>query len=105
MRDRIVVKKDQIPYGFHIALGKEKFNLRFRYNKSADLFMVSLYRNGILLCASEPIIYGVVLFQDIYESGAFPAVRIIPWDESENQREVTWENFGITVFLTIENGR
>ena len=60
MRDRIIVKKDQIPYGFHIALGKEKFNLRFRYNQASDLFTVSLYRDGVLLCASEPVIYGVL---------------------------------------------
>lgn len=105
MRDRIMVKKDQIPYGFYIALGKEKFNLRFHYNRSAGLFTVSLYRNGVLLCANEPIVYGVPLFQDVYESGLFPAVKIVPWDESGNEQEVAWENFGSTVFLTIENGR
>lgn len=105
MRDRIIVKKEQIPYGFYIALGKEKFNLRFHYNKAADLFAVSLYRDGVLLCAGEPVIYGVPLFKDVYESGRFPAVRIVPWDESGNEQEVTWENFGSTVFLTLENGR
>ena len=105
MRDRIIVKKDRIPYGFHIALGKEKFNLRFRYNQASDLFTVSLYRDGVLLCASEPVIYGVPLFQDVYVSGLFPAVKIVPWDESGGEQEVAWKNFGDTVFLTVENGR
>ncbi|MDO4330662.1 MAG: hypothetical protein Q4C66_15195 [Lachnospiraceae bacterium] len=105
MRDRIIVKKDQIPYGFHIALGKEKFNLRFLYNQTADLFTVSLYRDGTLLCADEPLIYGVPLFRDVYVSGKFPMIKVVPWDESENEEEVTWENFGSTVFLTIENRR
>lgn len=105
MRDRIVVKKELIPYGFHIAFGKEKFNLRIAYNAEADLFTVSLYRNGELLCASEPVVYGVPLFQDIHESGRFPALTIVPLDESGQEQSVTWENFGKTVFLTIENGK
>lgn len=105
MRDRIIVKKELIPYGFYIALGKEKFNLRFAYNRTADLFTVSLYREGTLLCANEPVVYGIPLFQDVYESGRFPAVRIVPWDESGNEDTVTWENFGSTVFLTLDNGR
>lgn len=105
MRDRIIVKKELIPYGFSITLGKEKFNLRFSYNEKADLFTVSLYRDGKLLCHSEPIVYGVALFQDVYDSRTFPAPRIVPFDESGQEQEVTWSNFGETVFLTIDNGK
>lgn len=105
MRDRIIVKKELIPYGFNIAVGKEKFNTRFAYNKQADLFTVSLYRDGKLLCNAEPVVYGVPLFLDVYESGVFPMPDIVPLDESGNELEVTWENFGETVFLTIDNGK
>lgn len=105
MRDRIIVKKELIPYGFNIALGREKFNMRFAYNEQADLFTVSLYRDGKLLCYAEPVIYGVPLFHDIYESGMFPMLDIVPYDESGQEQSVTWENFGETVFLTIDNGK
>lgn len=105
MRDRIIIKKELIPYGFNIALGKEKFNMRFAYNKQADLFTVSLYRDDDLLCDSEPIIYGTPLFKDVYQSGKFPVLKIVPLDESGNEQDVTWDNFGETVFLTIDNGR
>lgn len=105
MRDRIIVKKELIPYGFNIALGKDKFNMRFAYNQQADLFTVSLYRDGTLLCADEPIIYGVPLFRDVYESGKFPVLDIVPVDESGQVQDVTWKNFGETVFLTIANGK
>lgn len=105
MRDRIIVKKEQIPYGFYISLGNEKFNLRFAYNQQADLFTVTLYRDGTALCYDEPIIYGVALFRDLYEAGKFPAVDIVPLDESGQENEVTWDNFGETVFLTIDNGK
>lgn len=105
MRDRINVNKQLIPYGFNIALGKERFNMRFAYNAASDLFTVSLYRDGKLLCLDEPVIYGVPLFRDVYESGRFPVLDIVPLDESGNEQEVTWKNFGSTVFLTIGNGR
>lgn len=105
MRDRIIVKKEQLPYGFYLVLGMEKFNLRFSYNKQADLFTVSLYRDEVLLCQNEPVVYGVPLFHDIYDSGGFPMPDIVPLDESGNETAVTYQNFGETVFLTIENGR
>lgn len=105
MRDRIIVKKEQIPYGFSIALGMEKYSMRFAYNKVADLFTVSLYKGGALLCQNEPIVYGVPLFKDVYESGRFPMTDIVPLDESGNESAVTWDNFGRTVFLTIDNGK
>lgn len=104
MRSRIQVKKEKMPYSFFIALGKEKFQLRFAYNRQADLFTVSLYRGGRLLCHGEPIIYGVPLFQDIYESSIFPILTMVAIDESGNETEVTWDNFGATVFLTIDDG-
>ena len=66
---------------------------------------MSLYRDGKLLCYAEPIIYGVPLFRDVYEAGLFPALDIVPLDESGQEQEVTWENFGETVFLTIDNGK
>lgn len=105
MRDRINVKKELMPYGFFISLGKEKFNLRFAYNQLSDLFTVSLYRDGKLLCEAEPIIYGVPLFRDVYDCEAFPVLSIVPLDESGQENEITWDNFGKTVFLTIENGK
>ncbi len=103
MRDRIKIKKEMIPYSFDISFGMEKFNLEFDYNKKADLFTVSLKRNGTLLCKNEPIIYGVPLFQDVYEAGIFPILSIVAFDESGMETEVTYDNFMKTVFLTIDN--
>lgn len=105
MRDRINIKKELVPYGFSITLGKEKFKLNLFYNRCSDLFTVSLYRDGVALCHNEPVVYGVPLFRDVYENGRFPVVDMVPLDESGNENEVTWKNFGATVFLTINNGK
>jgi hypothetical protein len=104
MRDRIPIKKDLIPYGFDIILGSDKFNLRFAYNKVADLFTCRLKRGNEIL-GIDALIYGVELFGDIYRSGSFPMLRIEPIDESDEAKEITWDNFTHTVFLTIDNGK
>ncbi len=104
MRDRIEIDKDMIPYQFDITLAEQPFTISVDYNKAADLFTVSLYdSNGTLLCAGEPLIYGHPLFRDVYRSGKFPALDLVPLDESGHDSAVTWDNFGKTVILTIDD--
>lgn len=102
-RDRIAINKDLIPYKFYIRLAGITFGLEIRYNSEADLFTVALYENGGRLLCTEPIIYGAELFKSHYKTGIYPAVKIVPFDESEIQTKVTWENFGNTVYLVIDN--
>lgn len=104
MRDRILVEKELIPYSFDILLGAEWFNLGFKYNETADLFTVTLSKNNEVLVYDEPIMYGQVLFSSMYRSGVYPMLNIVAWDESEQETAVTWDNFGETVFLTIDQG-
>lgn len=101
MRDIIEVDKSLIPYSFDILLAAELFNLEFHYNETADLFTVTLSKNGEVLVYNEPIMYGMPLFSDMYVSDVFPAVDIECIDESGKEQIVTWENFGVTTFLTI----
>lgn len=104
MRDRVIIDKNMIPYQFDIILAGQPFSLAVDYNKSADLFTVSLYDSeGTLLIAGEPLIYGQPLFSDVYRAGKFPTVDLVPLDESRKEHSVNWDNFGKTVFLTIDD--
>lgn len=102
-RDIININKSHIPYNFNILLAGEWFNIRVDYNKAADLFTLTLKKDDTLIC-NEPIVYGVPLFKDVFESGKYPALEIIPWDESGKENTVTYENLNNTVFLVINNG-
>lgn len=104
MRDRIEINKDLIPYSFDILLGAEWFNLEINYNKTADLFTVTLSKDDEVIVYDEPVIYGVPLFADLYQSGIYPALDIVPYDESKQETAVTWDNFNSTVFLTVKQG-
>lgn len=103
MRDIIEVDKEQMPYSFNIALSGEEFNLEFMYNKTADLFTCTLKKDGEVVVYNEPLIYGVELFADVYKADYFPAISIVPIDEAGNETAITYENFGKTVFLTIDD--
>lgn len=102
-RDTVQINKKLIPYSFDIILGGEVFEIGIKYNEFADLFTISLTKNKELICSGEPIVYGVPLFNDIYVKGKYPVLRIVPYDESNENKQVTWDNFGETVFLVIDN--
>ena len=103
MRDIIEVEKELMPYNINIALAGEMFNMAFSYNKAADLFTCTLSKGDEVVVYNEPVIYGRELFADVYRADYFPAISIVPLDEAGIETAVTYENFGKTVFLTIDD--
>ena len=103
MRDVIEIEKELLPYNFDIELAGEEFNIEIFYNKAADLFTATLMKDDEVLVYNEPIVYGVELFADVYISDKFPMISIVPFDQSGQENAVTYENFGETVLLTIDD--
>lgn len=104
MRDRIEINKELIPYSFDILLGSEWFNFEIHHNESADLFTVTLSKDDEVLVYNEPLVYGKKLFSDLYQTEKYPALDIVPLDESGQETKINWNNFMETVFLVIEQG-
>ena len=102
MRDRIIIEKDLIPYSFEIVLGNENFEMSVDYNETAGLYTISLYKDDELI-VTEPIVYNQPLFKDVYMVKRYPVITIIPIDESGQETAVTKENFGVSVFLVIDD--
>lgn len=103
MRNIIEIEKELIPYNFDIVLAGEEFNMAVMFNKAAELFTITLSKNKEVLVHNEPVIYGVEMFADVYRSGLYPMLSIVPLDESGHETAVTYDNFGKTVFLTIDD--
>jgi hypothetical protein len=103
MRDIIEIEKEMLPYSFDIVLAGEEFTMEIMYNKAAELFTITLSKDEKVLVYNEPIIYGHELFSDVYKADLFPAISIVPLDEAGNETAVTYDNFGKTVFLTIDD--
>lgn len=100
MRDYIEINKEMIPYQFNILLADNWFELYVNYNKTADLFTVSLYKNDELIC-TEPLVFGMPLFQDVYQPEKFPSIILVP--HGANETDITYDNLGETVFLTVDD--
>jgi hypothetical protein len=102
--DVLEINKDLLPYTCNIQLAGEIFTLHFNYNATAELFTIDLYRDNELICAGEPIVYGKPLWSDVYRAGIFPAVEIIPKNQSGGSNAVTFDNLGQTVLMIVDNG-
>lgn len=102
MRDRIEINKDLVPYSFSILLADQWFELFINYNETADLFTVSLYKDEELIC-TEPVVYAVPLFRDLYQPETYPDIEIVPFDESGQNCVVTFDNFNELVYLVIDD--
>lgn len=97
------ISKELLPYQCDIVLGGELFTLHFSYNATSELFLVDLYKDGELVCAGEPIMYGIPLWCDVYQPDVFPSVSIIPLDLSGESNTVTYDNLGETVQLIVDS--
>ena len=107
--DYIKVDRDNIPYEYDITLSDENFRIGVEYNETAEFFTFRLSKldeetgKYVEICAGEPIVYGMPLWNDVYRSGKFPALAIVPLDESGESNAVTYDNIEKTVFLMIDN--
>lgn len=101
IRDYIEIKKELVPYSFNILLGDEWFSFDVSYNKTADMFTLTVNKDDEVI-TTEPLILGVPLFVDTYGAG-FPAVTLVPYDPSGSEKAVTYDNLNDSVFLSIDD--
>ena len=107
--DVIEIDASSVPYEFEIVLADETFKIGVEYNETGKFFTLSLSKldeetnEFVEVCAGEPVIYGVPLWNDVYRNGKFPALVIIPQDESGEANAVTFDNLGRNVFLVVDN--
>jgi len=96
----IEIFKDDIPYEFEITLKNETFSLEINYNELYDFFTVDLYKNDKTIILGEKIVYGKPLFTSCTYKDV-PKVIILPYDISENEDRVTFDNMNDNVFLYV----
>lgn len=101
----IEINKENLPERFDIELGTELFTMEIDYNQTGDFFTIDLYQydNPEPLVLGEKLVYKQPLFRDI-EDSRFPAPTLIPLDMSGKETRITWDNFGVTVFLVVDDG-
>lgn len=97
----IPITKALLPYRINVKIFGGTFRFEVRYNETADFFTVALIKGEKIICI-EPLIYNVPIFKTGYRPGVYPPFTLVAADESGQEREVTYDNFGSTVFLTVD---
>ena len=103
MRNYIPFDKNTIPERFEIDLAEESFFLEINYNEIGDFFTIDLFdadENPLVL--GEKIRLGISLWSDVPNPN-LPAPTLIPLDQSGKENRITFDNFGETVFVYIDD--
>lgn len=100
------INKENLPEQFEISFGGPSYILRFDYSPEYDLFSVSSFlvteESQTPLVLGERLILEKPLWSDmIPEVGIGP--DIIPMDLAGLETRITWDNFGRSVFLYVDD--
>lgn len=102
--DYIDIDKTQLPFRFEFDSEDDSYFIDIVYNETFDFFTATLYDiMGNVLVAGEKLVLNMPLFSEINDPEGMPAEGLIPFDESGQAQRVTWDNFGVTVFLCIDD--
>ncbi|QBO37285.1 hypothetical protein EQG49_12850 [Periweissella cryptocerci] len=103
IRNYIPIDKDNLPERFEFDFGEETFIFEFKFNERMGYFTASVFdEDEDAIVVGEKLIYGEPLWNDL-NNELLPIVSIVPFDESGNETEITFDNFGETVFLFIDD--
>ncbi|MED1201945.1 phage baseplate plug protein [Heyndrickxia acidicola] len=102
-RNYIDFDKEEVPVIFDIELAEDTYTMGINYNQTNDFFSVDLWDiDGNVIVLGEKMMLNRPLFEDIVDE-RLPAPTLTAMDEAGNEKRVTYENFGVTVFLFVDD--
>ena len=103
LRAYIPIDKYSLPEKFEIPLGNTNYIFEVDYNQTEKFFTVDLYDiDHTPIAIGERMVIDERLWQDIVDT-RLPSADLVQMDESGASKEITFENFGIQVFLYIDD--
>jgi hypothetical protein len=102
-RNYIDFDKEEVPVVFDIDLAEQQYTIGINYNQTNDFFTVDLWdtlANPLVL--GEKMVLNRPLFGDLVDN-RLPGPALVPMDESGKENRITYDNFGVTVFLFIDD--
>ena len=103
LRAYVPIDKNSLPEKFELPLGNTSYIFEVSYNRNREIFTIDLYDlEHTPIVIGERMVINERLWQDIVDS-RLPSADLVPMDESGASKEITFENFGIQVFLYIDD--
>lgn len=99
--DYIDFNFSDLPMMFDYTFDEIDYSLKIYYNEVNDSFYVDLYdENMVLIVAGEKLVYGMELWSAINDP-RLPQTQLIPFDEDQQETEVSKLNLPDIVRLYI----
>lgn len=98
---KIPIMKNLLPYRINVKIFGGTFRFEIKYNEAAELFTIALIKGERIVCI-EPLVYNVPIFKCGYRPEIYPPFTLVATDESGQANSIDFENFGNTVFLSID---
>ncbi|GGC97979.1 phage baseplate plug family protein [Enterococcus wangshanyuanii] len=103
IRGYIPIEKDSLPEKFEIPLGNVNYILGIDYNKTENIFTVDLFSyDNDPIVIGEALVLDERLWRDIVDD-RIPSIDLVPMDESGKSSEITFQNFGVDIFLYMDD--
>lgn len=103
VNDYIDIKLSDIPCQFDYTFDDTDYTLDLYYNKLNDSYYINLYdENMVPIVMGEKLVYGQPLWNAITDP-RLPLVNLVPFDEDNNETEVSKLNFTDSIQLYIKN--
>lgn len=103
LRSYVPINKNNLPERFEFPFGDEIFVIGIDFNKSQGYFTADLFEADMTpIVIGEKIVAKKALWSDLTDP-RLPSESLVPMDESRPDSEITFENFGETVQLYIDN--
>jgi hypothetical protein len=102
-RNYIDFDKEEVPVIFDIDLAEDTYTMGINYNQTNDFFSMDLWdTDGNVIVLGEKMMLNRPLFEDVVDE-RLPAPTLTAMDEAGNEKRVTYDNFGVTVFLFVDD--
>lgn len=97
---RLPIYKDRIPYRFESIFNETLYIFELHYNSEFDFFTVDLSIEDDVIVYGEKLVYGQQLFKSLNDD-TLP--KLTPIDPSGKHDRISYDNFGDTVILQLDN--
>jgi hypothetical protein len=103
LRSYIPIDKNNLPEQFEFPFGNEIFVIGVNYNQSQSYFTIDLFQVDLTpIIIGEKITANCPLWSD-FTDPRLPLETIVPMVESAPDTPITFDNFGVTAQLFIDN--
>lgn len=87
------IEKERLPYKFSITIQNKIIKFLVRYNSIGGYFTADILdKDDNIIAYAKKFLINVDLLENVYDDN-LPKIKIIPYDPSDENKVITFDNF------------